>query len=90
MHLNLSGRGIECRQMVKGRLFAVETFLLPLSLRRRMWNAEISAASAGRRELAWWCNDDPVPFFLMSIRLLLRVLNRRIQQILDWAMRKTS
>jgi D-aspartate ligase len=89
MHLNLSGRSIECRQMVEGRLFAVESFFLPLFLRRATWKAEISAGSAGRRELAWWCKDDPVPFFLMSIRLLLRVLNRRFRQALDWAMRKT-
>jgi D-aspartate ligase len=89
MHLNLSGRNIQCCEMVEGRLFAVESFLVPLFLRLPS-TAEISDSSAGPRELAWWCKDDPAPFFLMSIRLLLRVLSRRFRQILGLAMRKTS
>ena len=62
-YLSLSGRNIECREMIEGRLFAVESFCVPLFLHRRDEATATLRAAAGHRELAWWCKDDPVPFF---------------------------
>jgi hypothetical protein len=35
----------------------------------------------GGRELAWWSSDDPLPFFIMSMRLFIRVLGRAFRHI---------
>jgi D-aspartate ligase len=84
-HLDLSGRRIDSTQMIEGRLFAVESFRLLGLLRRSPRGA--SKTDAGMdpppkgRELAWWSRDDRLPFFVMSMRLLIHVLRRAFRRL---------
>jgi len=83
LHLDLTGRGVRRSPMIEGRTFIVEPHDLFASLahlRRReltlkTWRRSLS----GMRELAWWSSDDPLPFFVMSTRLLLRVAGRAVR-----------
>ncbi|MBB4370459.1 putative ATP-grasp superfamily ATP-dependent carboligase [Bradyrhizobium sp. cir1] len=80
LHLDLTGRPLRQSAMVEGRTFTVELYDLVASLaylRRggstsRAWRKSLT----GPRELAWWSWDDPLPFFAMGARLLLRVAGR--------------
>jgi D-aspartate ligase len=79
-HLDLSGRHIDNAAPIEDRLFTVESFNLmafvhglPRGAPKQDSGEQFQAKS---KELAWWSNDDPVPFFMMSIRLVIRVLGR--------------
>jgi D-aspartate ligase len=84
LHLDLSGRRIDDSPMLEGRLFTVESFNLLASLRRPPWRA--LKPNAGRRmprnskELAWWCSDDPLPSFVMCVRLFARALGQALRR----------
>jgi len=79
-HLDLTGRCIDCAPMIDGRLFTVESFCLQALLRRPRRSTLKPDVGIylrpGGRELAWWTGDDQLPFFMMSVRLLIRVLER--------------
>jgi len=81
-HLNLTGRRIDNAQMTEDRLFTVESFYLFSSLHSgRLYRRPL----ADSKELAWWSTDDPIPFFLMSLRLLLRAINRIVRRMWNYA-----
>ena len=77
LHLDLTGREVHRRPQRDGRVFVVEQsdLLASLGYHRagdlslRSW---LSSLWGGRRELAWFARDDPAPFLLMCVRLLLR------------------
>jgi D-aspartate ligase len=80
-HLDLSGQRIEYAPMIEGRLLKVETFYLMTLLRAPFGGASKADATGDHapprsRELAWWSGDDLLPFFVMSLRFLVRVLKR--------------
>jgi D-aspartate ligase len=80
-HLDLTGRGVDNSQMIERRLFIVESYYLLSAVRRE------PAASATEpdkhlppesRELAWWSSDDKLPFFVMSVRLIVETAMRAL------------
>jgi D-aspartate ligase len=77
-YLSLSGASFANCDMIEQRLFVVESFCLPLLFGWRRAATTIFFKSSGRRHLAWWSRDDALPFFVMAIRLILRVLQRRL------------
>jgi D-aspartate ligase len=80
-HLDLTGHKIDCTPMVEGRLFVVEPLHFRLFLRRWLWaksTATILSPLAVTKKLAWWSVDDPLPFFVMVLRLVLAAIARRV------------
>jgi predicted ATP-grasp superfamily ATP-dependent carboligase len=81
-HLDLSGRQIDQGTPIEGRLFTVESFHVLGFLRREPRRASKldpdKYPARKSRELAWWSSDDPLPFVMMSLRLLAHVLGRAI------------
>jgi D-aspartate ligase len=83
LHLDLTGRGVHRSPMIEGRTFIVElhdlfaslAYLRQGGLTIQTWRKSLG----GRRELAWWSWDDPLPFLAMGTRLLLRVAGRAIR-----------
>ena len=79
-HLDMSGRSIVAADMIECRLLAVESFYVMALLRRSPRNASKPGARMDpppkSKELAWWSRGDPLPFFVMSLRLFMRVLRR--------------
>lgn len=84
-HLDLTGRCIDYAPMIDGGLFTVESFCLQALLRRprrTTLKPDVGIYLRPRsRELAWWSSDDPLPFFMMSMRLFSRVLGRAFRHI---------
>ncbi|MGB7966517.1 MAG: hypothetical protein WCF64_10030 [Methylocella sp.] len=84
-HLDLTGRSIDCAPMIDGRLFTVESFCLQALLRRPRRSTLKPGVGIylrpGGRELAWWSSDDRLPFFMMSMRLFIRVLGHAFRHI---------
>lgn len=84
-HLDLTGRSIDCAPMIDGRLFTVELFCLQALLRRPRRSTLKPGVGIylrpGGRELAWWSSDDRLPFFMMSMRLFIRVLGHAFRHI---------
>ena len=79
LHLDLTGRKVDCAPMIEGRLLTVEPLYFRSPVRRRQTPLTAEKRSlAVTRRLAWWSNDDPLPFFVMSIRLLLQAILRRL------------
>jgi D-aspartate ligase len=89
-HLDMSGRHIDCSEMIEGRVFIVESSYMLQFLRNPTWGALKADASPYLQpkgsELAWWSRDDPWPFFVMSMRLLIRTLGRAFRHIANFAM----
>jgi predicted ATP-grasp superfamily ATP-dependent carboligase len=82
-HLDLSGRKVHCEPTVEGRLFTAETLFLRSVLRSKR-QTTLTINAAGRpltitRELAWWSSDDPLPYFVMGLRLLGSVVRRLLR-----------
>jgi predicted ATP-grasp superfamily ATP-dependent carboligase len=77
LYLDLTGRGVQCSSAVEGRTFIAEfhdlaagvSYFREGGLTFREWWPSFK----GKKELAWFCGDDPVPFLMMCMRLLLRV-----------------
>lgn len=82
-HLDLGGHNIDCSPMIGGRLFIVEPFYFSALIHGWRRNASPSDAQRdpppGKRELAWWCADDPLPALMMCVRLLLGVIGRTLR-----------
>jgi D-aspartate ligase len=84
-HLDLTGREVHRRPQRQGRVFLVEQgdLLASLGYRRagdlslRSWLSSLRGAD---RELAWFASDDPAPFLLMWVRLLLRGVRRQLRR----------
>lgn len=84
-HLNLTGRSIECPEMIEGRQFLVESYYLLSTIRggRRAFATESGRSLALRgKEFAWWSPDDKLPFLVMSVRLFLKTAGRALQYAL--------
>jgi D-aspartate ligase len=81
-HLDLSGRRIDQGRPIEGRLFSVEPFRILALLRRLPWGASRQDAAKHfppkTTELAWWSNDDPMPFLVMILRMFTRTLGRAL------------
>jgi D-aspartate ligase len=83
LYLDLTGRRVPETGPIRGRTFIVEFHDLAASigyLRRggltlREWRLSFD----GTKELAWFSRDDPFPFLMMCIRLLLRVVERALR-----------
>jgi D-aspartate ligase len=87
LHLDLTGRSVRRLPVVEGRTFIVEPYDLftGLSYMRRggltvrgWWRS-----LQGKREIAWFSRNDPVPFLTMCARLLIRAVGRSVQR--SWA-----
>jgi len=87
LHLDLTRRSVRGLPMVEGRTFIVEPYDLftSLSYMRRggltvggWWRS-----LKGKREIAWFSRNDPVPFLTMCARLVLRAVGRSVQR--SWA-----
>jgi D-aspartate ligase len=80
LHLDLTGRRVRSLPAVEGRTFIVEPFdlfaslgyMLQAGLTVRTWLLSL----AGNREFGWFDRRDPLPSFVMCVRLLLHVLQR--------------
>ncbi len=87
LHLDLTRRTVRRLPMVEGRTFIVEPYDLFTSLsymRRggltvRGWWRSLK----GKREIAWFSRNDPVPFLTMCVRLLIRAVGCSVQR--SWA-----
>ena len=79
-YLDLSGQCIDNAAMIEGRLFTVESFYVLALLRGVRPGAARGDARKmpTSREFAWWSMDDPVPFFVMSVRVSMRTLERAL------------
>ncbi len=76
-YLDLSGQVVEKTSPKERRLFAVESFCALALLRSsaaRQWKPRCQSYEV--TELAWWAADDPVPFFLMTLRVGMHVFRR--------------
>ena len=80
LHLDLTGRRVETLPAVEGRMFIVEPYDFFASLNymrhggltvREWWKS-----LQGKREIAWFKWQDPVPFLTMCVRLLLFAVGR--------------
>jgi predicted ATP-grasp superfamily ATP-dependent carboligase len=84
LHLDLTGKIVKRAPMIEGRTFIVELHDVCASLaylRRgeitiRSWLRSLS----GKRELAWWSWNDPLPFVAMVARLFLRAAQRELRK----------
>ena len=80
LYLDLTGRCVPRSGPLSGRTFVVEFHDLAASLGYfrqgaltfQKWRRSLK----GRREWAWSCRDDPLPFLVMCIRLLLRAVEK--------------
>jgi predicted ATP-grasp superfamily ATP-dependent carboligase len=84
-HLDLTGRSFERGPMIEGRLFTAESFYFLAWIRGGRRNAMrsegLNRSLRKCREFAWWSSDDRRPFFVMSVRLLLRTMRRAFRSI---------
>jgi D-aspartate ligase len=86
-HLDLTGRTVHLTRGVQDRTFIVEPYDLLATIgymrRNSLTVREWWSSLKGRKEVAWFSADDPVPFLTMCIRLLLRGVGRLIGK--GWA-----
>jgi len=82
-HLNISGRTVSTPPMIEGRLFTVESYWFLSSLRggrRSETKAEQNGAlRTTSSKLAWSSSDDPLPIFVMAIRLPVQLIKRALR-----------
>jgi D-aspartate ligase len=84
-HLDLTGRLIPRAAMIADRVFTVESYSLLAAVRRlgrRSATALLDLPKPCSRERAWWSPRDPVPFFVMGLRLPLQVARAAWQRVL--------
>jgi D-aspartate ligase len=83
-HLDLTGRTVHLTRGIQARTFVVEPYDLLASIRylrrRGLTVSEWWLSLKGSKETAWFSADDPVPFLVMCIRLLLRIVARLIDK----------
>jgi hypothetical protein len=87
LHLDLAGRKIERAPMIEGRLFVVEPFYLRSIFRGGRPDPYAANPLAPKlaitRKLAWWSIDDPLPFFVMGMRIVVEAIRRRMSRFID-------
>jgi len=80
LYLDLSGKRVTKSQAIEGRTFVVELYDLAASLgylrRHKLTFHDWRLSLKGTRELAWFSRDDPLPFLLMWLSLLFKVVKR--------------
>jgi predicted ATP-grasp superfamily ATP-dependent carboligase len=80
LYLDLTGRCVPRSAPLNGRTFVVEFHDLAASLGYFRQGAltfqKWRRSFRGTREWAWSCRDDPLPFLVMCIRLLLRAVEK--------------
>jgi len=85
-YLDLSGQPLVTAPQVDNCLFIVESFYILAMLRRLTplsgSREKIIRPSHQVMELAWWSSDDVVPFFVMIIRVLVRLISRSVGALL--------
>jgi D-aspartate ligase len=83
LYLDLTGARLPKSLPVEGRIFIAEFHDLAAGFcyfrQGTLTFHEWWRSYMGKRELAWFCGDDPLPFLMMCIRLLLRVVERKLQ-----------
>jgi D-aspartate ligase len=83
LYLDLTGRPVPRSLPPQARTFIVEPYDLLASLtyfwRGGLTLREWRASVTGARELAWFSRDDPLPFLVMCIRLMLRGVERTMR-----------
>ena len=90
-YLDLTGRKIEITPMIEGRLFAVESLYLRLFLRGgSQVTTENSSTLNATRKLAWWSVEDPLPFLMMAVRIVLEAITRRTTEFINIVSRVTG
>ncbi len=80
LYLDLTGKDVRASGSIEGRTFIAEFHDMAARPRYVRQGGlafhEWGPSHKGTRELAWFCTDDPLPFLMMCIRLLLRVVDR--------------
>ncbi len=83
LYLDMTGRTVRECGAAGGRTFIAEFHDVAASLgyyrRGKLTFREWSRSLRGRRELAWFSSDDPLPFLMLCVRLLLRVGQRLLR-----------
>jgi D-aspartate ligase len=83
LYLDLTDRRVPDSGTTEGRTFIADFNDLAASLeyfwRGRLAPGEWWRSLKGTREWAWWSRSDPLPFLMMCLRLLFRVLKRRFR-----------
>jgi D-aspartate ligase len=83
LYLDLTGKRVPRSPEIKGRTFIVELHDLAASItslrRGTLTVREWWRSLYGKKELAWLSRDDPLPFLMMCVRLLLRVIERMLR-----------
>ena len=90
LHLNLTGRSVNCSAMVEGRRLTVEPYYILSSIRswHRMPALKREQAFHESRELGWWSSDDILPFFVMSLRVIAHATGRAFQSAWSFLTRR--
>ena len=80
LYLDLTGKPVPQRGGAEGRTFIAEFHDVAASLsyfrRGKLTLCDWWQTLQGRKELAWFSGDDPLPFLVTSARLMLRVAGR--------------
>ena len=80
LYLDLTGGRVPGSSPLAGRTFIVEPYDLLASLgyyrQGELTFREWRQSFKGTRELAWFSRDDPLPFLVMCLRLMLRMVER--------------
>ena len=91
-YLNLRGCRVESAPMIERRLLMVESlyfFSLVHGERRRASKMLTSTKQLiAIKELAWWRNDDPLPFFAMGLRLAFGIIRSVMFRIANYPFRR--
>jgi predicted ATP-grasp superfamily ATP-dependent carboligase len=83
LYLDLTGKQVRESGSAVGRTFLAEFHDLAASLgylwRGKLTFREWRQSLKGRREVAWFSGDDPLPFVMVCVRLLFRVAERLLR-----------
>jgi D-aspartate ligase len=80
LYLDLTGRPVPRARPIEGRTFIADAHDIFASIgyfrKRQLTLRDWWLSLKGTREWAWFSRTDPLPFLMMGIRLLLRVVGR--------------
>jgi predicted ATP-grasp superfamily ATP-dependent carboligase len=83
LYLDLIGKQVRASRSIEGRTFIAEFHDLAASLgycrQGKLSFREWRLSLQGRREVAWFSRDDPLPFVVLCVRLLFRVAQRLLR-----------
>jgi D-aspartate ligase len=83
LYLDLTGKPVPRSAEIKSRTFMVELHDLAASIaslrRGTLTLREWWRSLYGKKELAWLSRDDPFPFLMMCVRLVLRIIERMLR-----------